>query len=158
VTPDGRLAMSADNGNAGAADGNVDTVSVIDLQAAPPRVVDKVVVGDSPEGFAISPTGRLAVALLINGTNSAKTAWYYHPRGRVVALKIDGKTVTRSNDVDVGRLPEGVAFSRDGRYIYVGNYMDRNMSILKVEGDRIVDTGKTLALPGQPAAMRARTR
>ncbi len=158
ITPDGRLAMSADNGNAGAADGNVDTVSVIDLQATPPRVIDKVVVGDAPEGFAISPTGRLAVALLIDGTNSAKTAWYYHPRARVVALKIDGAKVTRSNEVEVGRLPEGVAFSRDGRYIYVGNYMDRNISILKVEGDRIVDTGRTLALPGQPAAMRGRAR
>ncbi|MFP5405414.1 MAG: beta-propeller fold lactonase family protein [Gammaproteobacteria bacterium] len=158
VTPDGTLAMTADNGNAGAADGNVDTVSVIDIQAAPPRVIDKVVVGDSPEGFAISPTGRLAVAVLIKGTNSAKTAWYYHPRASVVALKIDGKKVTRSDEVDVGRLPEGVVFSRDGRYVYVGNYMDRNVSILKVEGDRLVNTGKTLALPGQPAAMRGRTR
>src|SRR5260370_37005725 len=60
VTPDGKLALTADNGNSGAADGHVDTVSVIDLEATPPRVIDKVVVGDAPEGFAISPTGRLA--------------------------------------------------------------------------------------------------
>ena len=128
------------------------------MQAAPPRVIDKVVVGDSPEGFAISPTGRMAVAVLIEGSNSAKTAWYYHPRASVVALKIDGKKVTKTGSVEVGRLPEGVAFSRDGRYVYVGNYMDRNVSILKVEGDRLVDTGKTLQLPGQPAAMRGAVR
>ena len=33
VTPDGKLALTADNGNSGAADGQVDTVSVIDLEA-----------------------------------------------------------------------------------------------------------------------------
>lgn len=37
VTADGSLALTADNGNSGASDGNVDTVSVIDLQANPPR-------------------------------------------------------------------------------------------------------------------------
>jgi hypothetical protein len=42
---------------AGAADGNVDTLSVIDLDASPPRVIDHVVVGDAPEGLAI---GRFA--------------------------------------------------------------------------------------------------
>ena len=51
-----------------------------------------------------------------------------------------------------------VAFSNDGRYIYVGNYLDRDISILRVEGDQIVNTGKSLALPGQPASMRSRTR
>jgi len=158
VTPDGKLAISADNGNSGSADGHVDTVSVIDIEANPPRVIDKVVVGDAPEGFAISPTGKLAVAVLLRGTNSAKNAWFYNRNATVVALRIDGKKVTRSNEVEVRGLPEGVVFSDDGQYIYVGNYMDRDVSILKVDGDRIVNTGKTLQLPGQPASMRGRTR
>jgi DNA-binding beta-propeller fold protein YncE len=157
VTPDGKLAISADNGNSGAADGNVDTVSVIDIEATPPRVIDKVVVGDAPEGFAISPTGKLAVALLLRGTNSAKSAFYYNRNALVVALKIDGKKVTRSNEVEVRGLPEGVVFSQDGRYIYVGNFMDQDISILRVDGDQIVNTGKSLALPGHPASMRGRT-
>ncbi len=157
VTPDGKLAISADNGNSGAADGHIDTVSVIDLEATPVRVIDRVVVGDAPEGFAISPTGKLAVAVLLKGTNASKSAWFYHRNATVVALKIDGKTVTRSNEVDVRGLPEGVVFSSDGRYIYVGNFMDRDISILRVEGDRIVDTGKSLDLPGHPASMRGPT-
>ena len=158
VTPDGTLAISADNGNSGSADGHVDTVSVIDLQANPPRVIDKVVVGDAPEGFAISPTGKLAVAVLLRGTNSPQTSWFYNRNATVVALRIDGKKVTRTNEVEVRGLPEGVVFSDDGQYIYVGNYMDRDISILKVDGDRIVNTGKSLQLPGQPASMRGRTR
>ena len=158
IAPDGKLALSADNGAAGRSDGNTDTVTVIDLEANPPRVIDKVVIGDAPEGFAISPTGKLAVALLLNGNDAAKNAWFYNRNGKVVALKIDGKKVTRSNEVEVRGLPEGAVFSNDGRYIYVGNYLDRDISILRVDGDQIVNTGKSLALPGQPASMRSRTR
>jgi len=98
------------------------------------------------------------VALLLNGNDAAKNAWFYQRNGKVVALKIDGKKVTRSNEVEVRGLPEGAVFSNDGQYIYVGNYLDRDISILRVEGDRIVTIGKSLALPGQPASMRGRTR
>ncbi|TMH40421.1 MAG: YncE family protein, partial [Betaproteobacteria bacterium] len=149
---------TADNGNSGAADGHVDTVSVIDLEATPPRVIDKVVVGDAPEGFAISPTGKLAVAVLLRGTNASKSAFFYNRNALVVALKIDGKKVTRTNEVEVRGLPEGVVFSDDGRYIYVGNFIDQDISILRVDGDQIVNTGKSLQLPGHPASMRGRTR
>lgn len=157
VTPDGKLAITADNGNAGAADGHVDTVSVIDLEAVPPRVIDKVVVGDAPEGFAISPNGKLAVAVLLRGSNASKSAFFYNRNGTVVALKIDGRKVTRSNEVEVRGLPEGVVFSSDGRYIYVGNFIDQDVSILRVDDDRIVNTGKSFTLPGHPASMRGRT-
>ncbi len=158
IAPDGKLALSADNGAGGRSDGHADTVTVIDLEANPPRVIDKVVIGDAPEGFAISPTGRLAVALLLNGNDGPRNAWFYNRNGKVVALKIDGKKVTRTNEVEVRGLPEGAVFSNDGRYIYVGNYQDRDISILRVDGDQIVNTGKSLALPGQPASMRGRTR
>jgi DNA-binding beta-propeller fold protein YncE len=155
ITPDGALALTADNGNAGSSDGHVDTVSVIDLEAEPPRVIDKVVVGDAPEGFAISPTGEIAVAILLNGSAAVpKDAWFANPNGKVVVLAIDGKEVTKAGEVDVGGLPEGVVFSKDGSRLYVGNYTDSDVSILAVDGTTVTDTGQTLQLPGQPASMR----
>ena len=158
IAPDGRIALTADNGLAGAADGNVDTVSVIDLEASPPRVIDKVVVGDGPEGFAISPTGKFAVAVLLRGSNSDRKAFFYNRNGSVVLLKIDGKKVTRANEVEVRGLPEGAVWSDDGQYLYAGNYNDSDVSILKMDGDRLVDTGKRLTLGGHPASMRGRAR
>jgi DNA-binding beta-propeller fold protein YncE len=159
VTADGKLALTADNGNAGGADGHVDTVSVIDLEANPPRVIDRVVVGDAPEGFLISPKGDVAVAILLGGAAAAKNAWFNTKRnGSVVALKIDGKKVTKVGQVDVGGLPEGGVFSADGKYLYIGNYPDGDVSILKVDGTTVTDTGKKLKLPGQPASMRGTTR
>lgn len=157
VTPNGKLALTADNGLNGAADGHVDTVSVIDLEATPPRVIDRVVVGDAPEGLAISPTGQIAVAVMIKGSNSDKKAWFYHRNASVVVLKIDGKKVRKVGEVNVRGLPEGAVFSPDGKYLYVGNFLDSDVSILKVDGTKVVNTGKTLKLPGHPASMRGRT-
>jgi len=154
VTPDGKLALTADNGNSGASDGQIDTVSVIDMEAMPPRVIDKVVVGDGPEGLAVSPTGKFAVAVLLRGSNAAKNAYFYNRNGSVVALKIDGKKVTRSNEVEVRGLPEGAVFSADGRYLYVGNFIDQDITILRVDGDTLVNTGKSFGLAGHPASMR----
>ena len=158
VTPDGKLALTADNGNNGGSDGNVDTVSVIDLEAQPARVIDKVVVGDAPEGFAISPTGKLAVAILLRGSNNAKTEWFYNRNGSVVVLKIDGKKVTKVGEVEVRGLPEGAVFSPDGRWLYVGNFLDSDISVLRVDGDTVTNTGTLLKLPGKPASMRGRTQ
>jgi len=121
-------------------------------------VIDKVVVGDGPEGFVISPTGKLAVAMLLSGSEAAKGAPFYHRNASVVALKIDGKKVTRGNEVEVRGLPEGAVFSQDGRYLYVGNFLDQDISILRVDNDQLVNTGKSLALPGHPASMRGRTQ
>ena len=45
-------------------------------------------------------------------------------------------------------------FSHDGGYLYVGNFIDQDVSILKVDGDQLTDTGQTLKLPGHPASMR----
>jgi len=156
VTPDGKLALTADNGNGGRSDGHVDTVSVIDLEANPPRVIDHVVVGDGPEGFVISPTGKIAVAMLLNGNDGPHNAWFYHKNGRVVVLKINGKKVTKVGEVEVGGLPEGAVFSPDGKYLYVGNFNDKDVSILRVDGTKVTDTGKRLQLPGHPASMSGR--
>jgi DNA-binding beta-propeller fold protein YncE len=153
ITPNGSLAITADNGNGGSSDGNVDTVSVIDLTADPIRVIDHVTVGDSPEGLTISPKGDLVVTVDARGSNMPKTSWFYHPGGAVTLLKIDGRKVTRIGEATVGALPEGAVFSADGSYLYVGNFIDSDLSVLKVDGDKLTDAGR-FKLPGHPASMR----
>lgn len=155
VTPDGKLALTADNGGGGSSDGNIDTVGVIDLAANPPRVINHVTVGDSPEGLAVSPKGNLAVSIQAEGSNTPATVFYHHAGGTVAVLAIDGAKVTKVGSVTVGALPEAVAFSPDGNYIYVGNFIDGDLSILKVDGTNVTDTGQRLKLPGHPASMRS---
>jgi DNA-binding beta-propeller fold protein YncE len=153
VTPDSKLALTSDNGGAGSSDGSVDTTSVIDLEANPPRIIDRVVVGDGPEGLAMSPKGDLAVAAILRGSNNKK-AFFYNKNGSLSILKIDGKKVTKTQDIEVGGLPEAVAFTPDGKYLLAGNYMTQDFSILKVNGTRVTDTGKRFKVPGHPASAR----
>ncbi|MGA2288787.1 YncE family protein [Bradyrhizobium sp.] len=153
VTPNGRIALTSDNGGAGSSDGNVDTTSVIDLEANPPRIIDRVVVGDGPEGLAMSPKGDLAVAAILRGSNMKK-AFFYQKNGSLSILKIDGKKVTKTGDIEVGGLPEAVMFTPDGKYILAGNFLDGDFSILKVDGTEVTDTGKRFKVPGHPASAR----
>jgi DNA-binding beta-propeller fold protein YncE len=153
AVPGGKIALTSDNGAAGSSDGSVDTTSVIDLEAKPPRIIDRVVVGDGPEGLAVSPRGDLAVAVILRGSN-AKNAFFHEKNGSVSVLKIDGKKVTKTQDIEVGGLPEAAMFTPDGRYILVGNYLTQDFSILKVDGDKVTDTGKRFRVPGHPASAR----
>jgi DNA-binding beta-propeller fold protein YncE len=153
ATPNGKIALTSDNGGAGSSDGNVDTTSVIDLEANPPRIIDRVVIGDGPEGLAMSPKGDLAVAAILRGSNMKK-AYFYNKDGSLSILKIDGKKVTKTQDIEVGGLPEAVAFTPDGKYILAGNFLTEDFSILKVDGTRVTDTGKRFKVPGHPASAR----
>jgi DNA-binding beta-propeller fold protein YncE len=153
VAPDGKIALTSDNGGAGSSDGSVDTTSVIDLEVSPPRVIDRVVVGDGPEGLAISPKGNVAASVILAGSNN-KPAYFYHKNGHVTVLAIDGKTVKKVKEIEVGGLPEAAAFTPDGKYLLVGNYLDQDFSILKVDGTDITDTGKRFKVPGHPASAR----
>lgn len=154
VSPDGRLALVVDMGSPTASDGHADSISVVDLSSTPPRVVDRVMVEDGPEGIAISPDGRHAAVAIVQGSNNPSSAWFHHPRGQIVLLRIEGLRVTRAGAIEVGALPEGVAFSPDSRFLYVGNFLDASMQVLAVGDDGLSDTGTRIALSGHPASMR----
>jgi DNA-binding beta-propeller fold protein YncE len=155
VTPDGRLALV--NNLGGGQDGQIDTVAVIDLTVGPPRVIDQVAVGDGPEGLAVSPAGGLAASLILNGTGATpKTAFYRHDHSYVALLKIAGKSVRKIAEVPVGNAAEGIAFSPDGQFLYVGNFADGTLDILRLAGATMRKVG-SVKMPGHPASLRGST-
>jgi DNA-binding beta-propeller fold protein YncE len=158
ITPNGALAIVANSGKGGRSDGHIDTVTMLDLESDPVHVIDHVTVGDGPEGIAISPTGQIAVVGLLDGGDGPYDAFYYHRRGRIVILGIDGKNVSRLQEITLGGIPESLAFSPDGRFLLVGNLLDRDIAVLRVNGMEVVDTGRRIPLPAQPAALRAKAR
>jgi DNA-binding beta-propeller fold protein YncE len=153
VSPDGKLAITADNGGGGSSDGSLDAATVIDLQGPHPHGIAHITVGDAPEGIAMAPNGKFAVIANVDGSNMP-SAWYYHKTGSVTLLRINGTTVTAGKTVQVGTLPEAIMVSPDSRYVYVGNFLDKDFSILKVNGTDITDTGKRFKVPGHPASGR----
>jgi DNA-binding beta-propeller fold protein YncE len=152
MAPSGKIALTADNGNQGSSDGSVDTVSVVDLELSPPRIIDRIVVGDAPEGLAISPKGDVAVAVILAGSNN-KSAYFHKQNGILSVLQIAGKKITKVGDIEVGGLPEGAAFTPDGKYLFIGNYLDQDLSILRVDGTKITPV-KRFKLSGHPGSIR----
>lgn len=158
ITADGRFGLTANQGSGGTPDGGAGSVSIIDLKATPARLVNYIGVGPTPEGLAVSPTGSLAIALAINGSGAApKGAWFAAANSIVDVLSTAGGDVRKVGVAKAGRLAEGIAFSPDGGYLYVGDFIDSDLRIYKVEGAEVRDTGEVLKLPGHPASMRGST-
>ncbi|MBK1879475.1 YncE family protein [Pelagicoccus mobilis] len=158
VSPLGDIALVNNQGPTGGNDGNVDTVSVIDLTGARPYVCDQVVVGDGPEGLAFSPDGKFAVSICINGSQNAKAnpvnAWAANEGALAAILKIDGKSVEKVAAYEVGGMAEGAVFTQDGEYLYLGNFLSGDLSVLKRVGDSYELLPERVELSGHPGWMR----
>jgi DNA-binding beta-propeller fold protein YncE len=160
ITPDGSMAIVPHTGNGGRSDGHVDALAIIDLSSGnPPRVSGYVTAGDAPEAFAISPSGKIAVALLLGGdVLLSGDHWAHSRKGSIAIFEINGLNLFESQVIELGGLPEGVAFSPDGEFMYVSSFVGKEVRVYRVEGTHVRDTGVRVPLPGRPGSMRARAR
>lgn len=153
ITPDGALGITAGTGRGETPD--TDAISIVDLKAKPMQVVDHVPIGSGPESFEISPDGKLIAAVLMNGSNLAADAPQRTQEALITLLARRGNTYVRVQQLPTGRIPEGVAFTSDGKYLVVQCHPDQQLRIYKVNGEKIEDTGERVAVPGRPSALRA---
>ena len=156
ITPDGRYVIAS---NTGALKNNADSEVVIDAAGPHPHVVHIMSPGTGPEGFAISPDGRWAVAPLLLGSGAKDSDWFKTKGGELAVMSIgrDG-TLVVTGRAKLGGLPEGIAYSPDSAYVYVANYLDQNLQVFRLTGGKPVQVGPAIKLPGQPASMRGTAR
>ncbi len=157
VTPNGKFLLAS---TTGAGKNNGDALVVIEAAGPHPHVVDLMTPGTGPEAFAISPDGKWAAAALLLGTGAKQGDWFKTKNGELVLMSLDSATGELSvrSRVKVGGLPEAVAFSPKGDYLYVGNYFDSDLQVFKISGEKLTQIGPNLKLGGQPASMRALAR
>ena len=155
VTPDGKYVVATNTGAQGI---NGDAEVTIEATGPHPHVVALMSPGTGPEGFVIAPNGKWAAAGLIEGSGAKPSAWNHVTGGHAALMLIgaDGKLSVVSK-APIGALPEGIAFSPKGDYLYIGNYIDKNLQTFHIVGGRLVAVG-TMALPGRPASMRGLAR
>jgi DNA-binding beta-propeller fold protein YncE len=153
IAPDGQLALTAGMGFGNGIDR--DAVTVIDLHSKPIRAIQHVTIGSVPESIEISPDGKLLAAVVMNGSNLAATDPNHSKHGGVLLLARKGKTYHVVEEIPVGRIPEGVAFTSDGKYLIVQCHPDRELWIFSVNGGRLRDTGQRIKVPGMPSSLRA---
>jgi len=140
--------------NIGRGQGDNDTASLIDLRAQPPRVVETVTVGQTPEGIKISPDGSMVAVIVMNGSNKAKDSPFYNDNGKLVLLRVNGTSMTKAAEAPIGHWSQGAAFSPDGRTILVGNMVEKDIQVFQWNGSALRDTGQRIKVNGGPAAVR----
>lgn len=134
---------------------NVDAVTVVDLRSNPIHTVDYVPVPPEPESLEISPDGKLVAVVLMNGSSVATDHPMRTEKGILAILVRKGRTFVKTQELPVGRIPEGVAFSPDGKYIIVQCHAERRLWLFKVQGEKVRDTGERISVPGFPSSLRA---
>jgi DNA-binding beta-propeller fold protein YncE len=153
ISPDGELALTAGQGFGNALDR--DAVTVIDLRANPIAAIDYVTVGAVPESLEISPDGKLVAVVVMNGSNLAADNPLHGKQGALDLLVRRGRTFEKTKSYPIGPIPEGVAFTADGRYLIVQSHPTRELWVFRVEGETLTDTGQRLKVPGMPSSLRA---
>lgn len=139
--------------NIGIGAGDLDTISVIDLKAKVPHVVDTVTVGQTPEGIVLSPDGSMVGVVVVNGSNKAANSPFYNANGKLVLFKLDGTKLSKITEAPIGQWSQGVAFSADGKTILVQNMVEKDIQAFRLDGDKLQEIAR-LKLKGGGAAIR----
>jgi DNA-binding beta-propeller fold protein YncE len=140
--------------NIGVGQGDSDTVSVIDLRVNPPRVIDTLNVGQTPEGIACSPDGRKVAVTAMSGSNKPASSPFYRANGRVVVFNVDGRKLTPAGEADVGNWSQGAAFGGDSRTLLVQNMVQKDIQVFELTPTGVRDTGQRIPLKGGGAGIR----
>jgi DNA-binding beta-propeller fold protein YncE len=138
--------------NIGIGQGDSDTASLIDLQAKPPRVVDTVTVGQTPEGLKMSPDGRYVAVTAMNGSNKAKNSPFFNDNGVVVILDTSGKKLTKVTEGKVGHWCQGAAWSKDGKTLLVQCMVQNELQVFGFDG-KTLTPGTPIKVSGGPAGI-----
>lgn len=140
--------------NIGIGGGDADTISIIDVQAKPPRVVDTVTVGQTPEGVILSPDGSLCAVVVMNGSNKAKESPFYNDAGKVIVYRVAGQSLSKLGEAAIGHWSQGAVFTDDNKTLLVSNMVEKNLQVFSIDGNTVKDTGHKIALKGGGAAIR----
>ena len=117
-----------------------DKLSVIDLKAKPPVVLQTLEAGAGAAGVSISPAGDLALV----ANRSA---------GTVSVFTISGKTLTPAGTVDFGAKTSGpcaIVFTPDGKRAFVTRDGDNKVSVLSIDGSKVEYTKRDVGAGLRP--------
>ena len=127
ITPNGRLAIVSAPNRYDRTQQKVvleNFLQVVDLQADPPRMIEKIDVGTHPQGLAVNRSGTLLLAATTTGT--------------VAVLGIDGAKVTLKEQIKVAeKRLAGVSFTHDGKAALVALRDEAGIVVLDVTDGKV---------------------
>ena len=154
VSANGNVAVFSDQGGG---QGDIDVINVIDLAAKPPRIVDTVSVGQTPEGVAMSDDGKHVAITVMNGSNRAKDHPAFNDYGLLMIYSINGTKLTKVAEAKVGHWCQGAAWSKNNRTVVIQCMVEKNLQAFSFDGRKLKPAG-TVALSGGGAGLRTAQR
>ncbi len=151
ISPKGDVAVF---GHQGGGTGDADTISVIDLKAQPPRIVDTITVGQTPEGVSMTADGAYVAVTVMKGSNKAKTSPFFNDNGLVKIFSIKGVKLTPVTEAEVGHWCQGAAWSRNNKTLLVQCAVEKEIMVLAFNGKTLKPAGQPIKVNGAPAGIR----
>jgi DNA-binding beta-propeller fold protein YncE len=139
--------------NQGGGQGDTDIVTLVDLKANPPRIVDTVSVEQIPEGAAMSPDGNFAAFTMQNGSNKPTSHPNYHKNSVLKIFSVKGNRLTFVASGEFGGWGQGVAWSKDGKTLLAQSMADKSIDVFAFDGKTLKKTGN-IKVNGGAAGIR----
>jgi DNA-binding beta-propeller fold protein YncE len=140
-------------GNQGGGQGDVDVINVIDLKARPPRIVDTISVGQTPEGVVMSGDGAYVAVTVMNGSNRPKEHPAFNDFGLLQVYSVNGTKLAKVAEAKVGHWCQGAAWSKDHKTVVVQCMIEKNLQAFGFDG-KVLKPAGTVALSGGGAGLR----
>jgi DNA-binding beta-propeller fold protein YncE len=153
VAKNGDVAVVANIGRGG---GDSDTVSVIDMKLNPPRVVNTVTVGQTPEGIKLSPDGRFVAVTVMNGTNKPETSPFYNKNSQLQIWSRSGTSLSKLTEAPIGKWCQGIVWSRDGKTVLAQCMVEEEIHAFRFTGITAKGLAKAgvIKVKGGPSGIR----
>jgi DNA-binding beta-propeller fold protein YncE len=143
--------------NEGGGTGDADAINIVDLKSKPPRIVDTISVGPTPEGVAMSADGAYVAVTVTNGTNKPKSSPAYSDHGWLKIFAVKGTKLTKVAEARTGRWIQGVAWSRNSRIVVVQCMVEKELQLFRFNGNTLRAAG-SIKVNGGPSGIRTADR
>ena len=140
-------------GHQGGGTGDADTISVIDMKANPPRIVDTISVGQTPEGVSMTMDGAYLAVTVMNGSNKPKNSPFLNDFGLVKIYGIKGTKLSYVTEAKVGHWCQGAAWSRNNKTLVVQCAVEKELMVFSFNG-KALKAGQPIKFKNAPVGIR----
>ena len=149
ISPKGDWAAIA---NVGMGGGDSDTIALIDLTLDPPRVVDTISVGQTPESLTVAPDGKHVVVTVMNGSNKVPGSPFLNANGRAPVYAVEKMKFRKVADAKVGVWCQGAAWNKTSTLVLVQCMAEQEIQLLKFDGKSLKPAG-AIKVSGGPSGI-----
>jgi DNA-binding beta-propeller fold protein YncE len=147
ISPRGDFAVVA---NVGMGGGDADTMSLIDLRAKPPRVVDTITVGQTPESLTVAPDGKHVVVTVMNGSSKPSNSPFFNDHGLAPVFAVENMKLVKVAETKVGHWCQGAAWNKTSDELLVQCMAEQEIQVFKFDGKSLTPAG-AIKVSGGPA-------